>query len=119
MCRGGGNTTVARHCVAFPPDLAKTAQSVQSGELKPKQSGVSGLPARLVIKTVNQSVRSAQAAAAEAINRTHAYISYISGIYFYDIYAFIATLASAYFQFGVECFIASQFVRTLHLDAML
>lgn len=98
----------------------KDSARSQSGELKPKQSDVSGLPARLVIKTVNQSVRSAAAApAAAAINRTHAYISYMYGIYFYDIYAFIATLASAYFQFGVECFIASQFVRDLHLDAML
>lgn len=47
------------------------------------------------------------------------YRIYVYSIYFYDIYAFIATLASAYFQFGVECFIASQFVHTLHLDAML
>lgn len=94
MCRGSGNTTVARHCVAFPTDLAKTAQT---GQLKPKQSGVSGLPARLVIKAVNQSVGSAAAAAA-AINRTHAYILYIYK-FFYDIYAFIATLASAHFQF--------------------
>lgn len=78
MCRGSGNTTVARHCVAFPADLAKTAQS---GQLKPKQSGVFGLPARLVIKTVNQSVGSAA-----AINRTHAYILYI---YIYSIYIFM------------------------------
>lgn len=53
----------------------KDSARSQSGELKPKQSGVSRLPARLVIKTVNQSDRSAAAAA--AINRTHAYISYI------------------------------------------
>lgn len=88
MCRGSGNTTVARHCVAFPTDLAKTAQT---GQLKPKQSGVSGLPARLVIKTVNQSVGSAAAAAAAAINRTHAYILYIY-IFFFMIFMLLSPL---------------------------